>query len=221
LTGDHFQRNNGHFSNLWIKADMREISKSERARALGQKPCVVWLTGLSAAGKSSIAEGLQSTLFDRGLHCYLLDGDTVRTGLSRDLGYSDADRQEHIRRVGELARLLVDAGLIVLVALISPFRAERRAARALFEPDEFIEVFVDTPLAVCEQRDPKGLYRRARAGQVPLFTGIDSPYETPQHAEVVLAANETGIDDCVGRLVAVLEQRGNIPPGRADFSLPR
>jgi len=192
-------------------ADMREISKSERARALGQKPCVVWLTGLSAAGKSSIAEGLQSTLFDRGLHCYLLDGDTVRTGLSRDLGYSDADRQEHIRRVGELARLLVDAGLIVLVALISPFRAERRAARALLEPDEFIEVFVDTPLAVCEQRDPKGLYRRARAGQVPLFTGIDSPYEVPENAELVLAANETGIDDCVGRLVDLLEQRGNIP----------
>ncbi len=190
---------------------MREISKAERARALGQKPCVVWLTGLSAAGKSSIAGGLQSTLFDRGLHCYLLDGDSVRTGLSRDLGYSDADRQEHIRRVGELARLLVDAGLIVLVALISPFRAERRAARALFEPDEFIEVFVDTPLAVCEQRDPKGLYRRARAGQVPLFTGIDSPYEIPENAELVLAANQTGIDDCVGRLVDYLQRRGNIP----------
>lgn len=190
---------------------MRNISKIDRARALGQKPCVVWLTGLSAAGKSSIAEGLQSALFDRGMHCYLLDGDIVRTGLSRDLGYSDADRQEHIRRVGELARLLVDAGLIVLVALISPFRAERRAARALVEPDEFIEVFVDTPLAVCEQRDPKGLYRRARAGEVPLFTGIDSPYEIPESAEVVLAANETGIEDCVARLVDFLQRRGNIP----------
>lgn len=190
---------------------MRDISKNERAVALGQKPCVVWLTGLSAAGKSSIASGLQATLFDRGLHCYLLDGDAVRLGLSRDLGYSDADRQEHIRRVGELARLFVDAGLIVLVALISPFRTERNAVRALFEHGEFIEVFVDTPLAVCEQRDPKGLYRRARAGQVPMFTGIDSPYETPQHAEVVLAANEMGIDDCVARLVDFLHSRGIIP----------
>jgi len=190
---------------------MHRISKRERAQALGQQPCVVWMTGLSAAGKSSIASGLQSRLFDRGLHCYLLDGDTVRLGLSRDLGYSDADRQEHIRRVGELARLFVDAGLIVLVALISPFRAERDAVRALFEPGEFIEVFVDTPLAVCEQRDPKGLYRRARAGLVPLFTGIDSPYEIPERPEVVLPANEAGIDDCVARLVAALEHRGNIP----------
>jgi len=193
------------------QGDLRGISKSDRARALGQRPCVVWLTGLSAAGKSSIASGLQSTLFDRGLHCYLLDGDTVRLGLSRDLGYSDADRQEHIRRVGELARLFVDAGLIVLVALISPFRAERNTVRALFEHGEFIEVFVNTPLAVCEQRDRKGLYRRARAGQVPLFTGIDSPYEAPEHAEVVLAANEMGIDECVARLIDFLRSRGNIP----------
>ncbi len=172
---------------------------------------MVWLTGLSAAGKSSIAEALQARLFDRGLHCYLLDGDTVRTGLSRDLGYSDADRQEHIRRVGEIARLFVDAGLIVLVALISPFRTERRAVRTLFEPGEFIEVFVDTPLTVCEQRDPKGLYRRARAGQVPLFTGIDSPYEIPQDAEVTLPAGEIGIDDCVARLLDFLQCQGNIP----------
>jgi adenylylsulfate kinase len=191
---------------------MREINKSQRARALGQKPCVIWLTGLSAAGKSSIASGLQSRLFDRGLHCYLLDGDTVRLGLSRDLGYSDADRQEHIRRVGELARLFVDAGLIVLVALISPFRVERRAVRALFEPGEFIEVFVNTPLSVCEQRDPKGLYRRARAGQVPLFTGIDSPYEVPEQAEVMLPANEIGIDDCVARLIDFLQRTGSIAP---------
>lgn len=190
---------------------MREIDKGERAQALGQKPCVVWLTGLSAAGKSSIAATLQSSLFDRGLHCYLLDGDLVRTGLSRDLGYSDADRQEHIRRVGEISRLFVDAGLIVLVALISPFRNERRIVRELFEPGEFIEVFVDTPLAVCERRDPKGLYRRARAGLVPLFTGIDSPYEVPEHAEVILPAGEIGIDDCVARLIDYLQRRGNIP----------
>lgn len=193
------------------QSDLRDIGKSDRARALGQKPCVVWLTGLSAAGKSSIASGLQSTLFDRGMHCYLLDGDMVRLGLSRDLGYSDADRQEHIRRVGEIARLFVDAGLIVLVALISPFRVERKAVRALFEPGEFIEVFVNTPLSVCEQRDPKGLYRRARAGQVPLFTGIDSPYEAPEQPDVMLPASEIGIDDCVARLVDFLRARGNIP----------
>lgn len=172
---------------------------------------MVWLTGLSAAGKSSIAEGLQARLFDSGLHCYLLDGDTVRLALSRDLGYSDAERKEHIRRVGELARLFVDAGLIVLVALISPFRTERNSVRALFEPGEFIEVFVDTPLAICEQRDPKGLYRRARAGQVPLFTGIDSPYEAPEKPEVILPAHEIGIDDCVLRLIEFLQHRGNIP----------
>ena len=193
------------------QSELRDISKNDRAQALGQKPCVIWLTGLSAAGKSSIASGLQSTLFNRGLHCFLLDGDTVRLGLSRDLGYSDADRQEHIRRVGEIARLFVDAGLIVLVALISPFRVERNAVRALFEPGEFIEVFVDTPLAVCEQRDPKGLYRRARAGQVPLFTGIDSPYEVPEQPDVTLPAGEIGIDDCVARLVDFLQGRGNIP----------
>lgn len=189
----------------------RSIGKSERARLLGQKPCVIWLTGLSAAGKSSIASSLQSTLYDRGLHCYLLDGDTVRLGLSRDLGYTDGDRQEHIRRVGELARLFVDAGLIVLVALISPFRTERNSVRALFEPGEFIEVFVNTPLAICELRDPKGLYRRARAGQVPLFTGIDSPYEVPEQPEVMLPASEIGIDDCVSRLIDFLQQQGNIP----------
>ncbi len=190
---------------------LRQIGKAQRARLLGQKPCVIWLTGLSAAGKSSIASGLQSALFDRGLHCYLLDGDTVRLGLSRDLGYTDAERQEHIRRVGELARLFVDAGLIVLVALISPFRTERNSVRALFEPGEFIEVFVNTPLTVCEQRDPKGLYRRARAGQVPLFTGIDSPYEVPEQPEVMLPASEIGIDDCVARLIDFLQRQGNIP----------
>jgi len=191
--------------------NLRQIDKGARARALGQKPCVVWLTGLSAAGKSSIASGLQSRLFERGLHCYLLDGDTVRRGLSRDLGYSDADRQEHMRRVGELARLFVDAGLIVVVALISPFRAERNAVRALFEQGEFIEVFVNTPLSVCEQRDPKGLYQRARAGLVPLFTGIDSAYEAPEQPEVMLPADEAGIDDCVLRLIDFLESCGNIP----------
>lgn len=132
--------------------------------------------------------------------------------MSRDLGYSDTDRQEHLRRVGEVARLFVDAGLIVLVALISPFRAERRAVRALLEDNEFIEVFIDTPLSVCEQRDPKGLYRRARAGQVPLSTGIDSPCETPETPELALAAGEIGIDECVLRLLEYLHVREFVPP---------
>ena len=177
---------------------------SPQARILGQKPCVVWLTGLSGAGKSSIAEGLQLQLRKRDLICYLLDGDMVRQGLSKDLGYTDRDRQEHMRRVGEIARLFVDAGLIVVVALISPFREERQAARALFEPGEFIEVFVDTPLEVCEARDPKGLYRRARAGQIPLFTGIDSPYEAPEQPELRLAAGNLGIDECVAQVIEFL-----------------
>jgi bifunctional enzyme CysN/CysC len=160
------------------------IDKSSRATLLGQKPFVVWLTGLSAAGKSTIASLVDGELHRRGRHTYVLDGDNVRHGLNRDLGFSVADRAENIRRVAEVARLMVDAGLITLVAFISPFRAERQMARSLFEPDEFYEVFVDAPLSVAEQRDPKGLYRKARAGALPDFTGIDSPYEPPEAPEL-------------------------------------
>jgi bifunctional enzyme CysN/CysC len=162
------------------------VSKKSRGAMKGQKPCVFWLTGLSGAGKSTIANALDRYLHARGLHTYILDGDNLRHGLNKDLGFTDADRVENIRRAAEVARLMVDAGLIVIAAFISPFRQERDTARALFEPGEFFEIFVDTPLAVAEQRDPKGLYKKARAGTLPNFTGIDSPYEAPEHPELRL-----------------------------------
>jgi bifunctional enzyme CysN/CysC len=155
-----------------------------RSAMNGHKACVVWFTGLSGAGKSTIATLVDERLNALGCHTYVLDGDELRNGLSRDLGFSDADRAENIRRVAEVSRLMVRAGLIVLVAFISPFRAGRRMARELVGQGEFFEVFVDTPLAVAEARDPKGLYRKARRGEIPHFTGVDSPYEAPESPEV-------------------------------------
>ena len=162
------------------------VDKAARARSLAQSPRCLWFTGLSGSGKSTVANLVDKRLIASGLHTYLLDGDNVRHGLNKDLGFSDEDRVENIRRVAEVARLMVDAGLIVLVSFISPFRAERRMARELFDDGEFIEVFVDTPLAVAESRDVKGLYAKARAGKIPNFTGIDSPYEVPEAAELRL-----------------------------------
>jgi len=161
-----------------------DVHKAARAELKDQKACVVWFTGLSGAGKSTIANLVEKRLHALGRHTYVLDGDNLRHGLNKDLGFTDADRVENIRRVAEVARLMVDAGLIVLVSLISPFRAERRMARQLLEADEFFEVFIDAPLAVLERRDPKGLYKKARRGELRNFTGIDSPYETPEHAEL-------------------------------------
>ena len=161
-----------------------DINKAARAGLKGQKPCVIWFTGLSGGGKSTIANLVEKRLYALGRHTYLLDGDNVRHGLNRDLGFTDADRVENIRRVAEVSRLMVDAGLIVLISFISPFRAERRMARELLETDEFLEVFVDTPLAIAEQRDPKGLYKKARRGELKNFTGVDSPYEVPEHPDV-------------------------------------
>ena len=162
------------------------VSRSERETQKQQQAVVLWFTGLSGAGKSTVAGALEQALLQRGAHTYLLDGDNVRHGLNKDLGFTDEDRVENIRRVAEVAKLMVDAGLIVVVSFISPFRDERRMARERFADGEFVEIFVDTPLAVCEQRDVKGLYAKARAGQIPNFTGIDSPYEHPEHAELVL-----------------------------------
>jgi adenylyl-sulfate kinase len=162
---------------------------------------VCWLTGLSGAGKSTIALAVMADLAGKGERAVLLDGDALRNGLNRDLGFSDADRRENVRRVGEVARLMADAGLVVVVALISPFRADRDAARALFEPGHFIEVFVDTSLAVAEARDVKGLYTRARAGQIPAFTGIDSPYEAPLAAELVIDTASTPAEVAALRIV--------------------
>jgi len=159
------------------------ITRQQREALNGHRGGVVYMTGLSGAGKSTIAELLEQRLRALNIRTYVLDGDVLRRGLSRDLGFSDADRVENVRRVTEVAHLMVDAGLVVITALISPFRAERQAARERFAPGEFMEVFVDAPLAVCEQRDPKGLYKRARRGEIPAFTGIDSSYEAPQQPD--------------------------------------
>jgi bifunctional enzyme CysN/CysC len=181
-----------------------EVTRAVRAALKDQRPRCVWFTGLSGSGKSSIASRLEQRLAAAGRHTYLLDGDNIRHGLNRDLGFTEADRAENIRRVAEVARLMVDAGLIVLVAFISPFRAERRLARSLFESGEFVEVFVDTPLEECERRDPKGLYRKARGGTLPNFTGIDSPYEPPNAPEAHVRTAGRSVDDCVEQVLTVL-----------------
>jgi len=177
-----------------------EVTRAARAKIKHQEPRCLWFTGLSGSGKSTIANLLEKRLHAEGKHTYILDGDNVRHGLNRDLGFTEADRVENIRRVAEVAKLLVDAGLIVIVAFISPFRSEREMARGLFDPGEFIEIFVDTPLEECEQRDTKGLYAKARRGELINFTGIDSPYEPPRAPEVHLRTLEMSSDSCVGAI---------------------
>ena len=190
-----------------------DVNKTARAKLQGQKPCVLWFTGLSGAGKSTIANLVEKRLLSARKHTYLLDGDNIRHGLNKDLGFTDADRVENIRRVAEVARLMVDAGLIVLVSFISPFRSERRMARDLVAPGEFIEVFVDTPLAEAEKRDTKGLYRKARRGELRHFTGIDSPYEAPEHAEIHIDTMATTPDEAVDLIVARLAHVGILSHG--------
>jgi bifunctional enzyme CysN/CysC len=183
------------------------IDKTARAGLKGQKPCVLWFTGLSGAGKSTIANTLEKRLHGLGRHTYLLDGDNIRHGLNKDLGFTDADRVENIRRVAETAKLFVEAGLIVMVSFISPFRSERRMARDLLQEGEFVEVFVDTPLDVCEARDPKGLYRKARAGLISHFTGIDSDYEVPERPELSLKTSDISADALADIVLAELRRR--------------
>ncbi len=185
--------------------DMK-IDKATRAAAFDQKPCVLWFTGLSGSGKSTVADRLEQKLHALGKRTYLLDGDNVRHGLNKDLGFTDQDRVENIRRVAEVARLMSDAGLIVLTSFISPFRSERHMARSLMDEGEFVEVFVDTPLEICEARDPKGLYKKARAGELKNFTGIDSEYEAPANAELVLKGGEYSVDQLADQIVAHLEK---------------
>jgi bifunctional enzyme CysN/CysC len=189
-----------------------DVDKHARSAQKGQNACVLWFTGLSGAGKSTIANLVERTLHGRGLHTYLLDGDNVRHGLNRDLGFTEEDRVENIRRVAEVAKLMVDAGLIVIVSFISPFRSERRMARGLVEDREFIEIFVDTPLGVAEERDPKGLYKKARRGELKNFTGIDSPYETPEHAEIRVDTTVNTAEAAAELIIRMLEQRGAVDP---------
>ncbi|MBL9098244.1 MAG: sulfate adenylyltransferase subunit CysN [Alphaproteobacteria bacterium] len=188
-----------------------DVNKSARAGLKNQKPVILWFTGLSGSGKSTVANIVERKLLFGGQHTYMLDGDNVRHGLNRDLGFTDADRVENIRRVAETAKLFVDAGLIVLVSFISPFRSERRSARELVQPDEFLEVFIDTPIEVCMARDPKGLYKRAKAGEIKNFTGIDSPYEAPEAPEIHVKTVDMTAEDAADQIVARLRAAKIVP----------
>ena len=184
------------------------VDAAARQRLLGQKGCVVWLTGLSGSGKSTIAHEVEARLTAMGRLAYVLDGDNLRHGLNSDLGFSAADRAENVRRLGEVAALFADAGVITITAFISPYRAGRDAARAKAPAGRFIEVYVNVPMDVCEQRDPKGLYQKARAGEITEFTGIDSPYEPPLAPELVLEAGTLSVEACAARVLDDLKARG-------------
>lgn len=184
------------------------VSQRQHARQKNQRPCLIWFTGLSGAGKSTLANALEQALLAANKHSYLLDGDNVRLGLNKDLGFSDQDRVENIRRIAEVSRLMVDAGLIVISAFISPFEVERKMARALFPEGQFYEIHLSASIDVCETRDPKGLYKKARAGELSQFTGIDSPYEVPSTPDLIVdTANQT-VDQCVSLVLAFLHQQG-------------
>jgi len=183
---------------------LSQICPDDRARALAQLPIVIWLTGLSGSGKSTLAFGLEKALFELGKAVYVLDGDNVRHGLCRDLGFTAADRAENIRRIAEVARLMNDAGLIVITSFISPYLVDRELAREIIGTERFIEVFVSTPLEACEDRDPKGLYLKARSGQLPNFTGISAPYEAPLAPALVLDTSQLSVTDCLARLLSAM-----------------
>ncbi|MBK9541326.1 MAG: adenylyl-sulfate kinase [Bacteroidetes bacterium] len=193
---------------LSIYQQEHKITKSERAKLLQQKPVIIWFTGLSGSGKSTLAGILEEALYASGYKTYLLDGDNVRFGLNKDLGFSEADRKENIRRVAEVAKLMMDAGLIVITAFISPYREDRDLVRKMVQPGEFVEVFVNTPLDVCEQRDPKGLYKKVRAGELQQFTGIDSPYEEPLQPELNIQTMNQTPEESVKQILEFLEVKG-------------
>lgn len=184
------------------------VSKDERRQLNGHKSAVLWFTGLSACGKSTVANTVDHLLHERGVHSYVLDGDNVRHGLNKNLGFSAEDRTENIRRIGEVAKLFVDCGQMTLTAFISPYKADRDAARELVGDGEFVEIFVNASLETCEKRDPKGLYAKARAGEIKGFTGIDDPYEAPENAELVLDADSKSIDELAEEVVAYLDSQG-------------
>ena len=185
-----------------------EIDQAAREELLKQKGCVIWFTGLSGSGKSTVANQVAAHLHQSGRITYVLDGDNIRHGLNKNLGFSPEDRQENIRRIGEVAKLFADAGLITTTAFISPYRQDRDAVRDIMPPDRFIEVFVDCPLEVCENRDPKGLYKKARAGELKGFTGIDAPYDPPQSPELVVNTNELDVAGCTEQVIAYLMEHG-------------
>ena len=188
------------------------VTRAARAHQRGHRSAILWFTGLSGAGKSTLANAVNSALFEQGLTCYVLDGDNIRHGLCSDLGFSDADREENIRRIGEVAKLFLDAGVVVLTAFVSPFKADRARARALVESGDFVEIHCAADLEVCESRDTKGLYAKARAGEIKEFTGISSPYEAPESPELQVDTGRQSLDDSVAQVISYLEEQGIIPP---------
>ena len=185
-----------------------QITRADRERLHGHRGVTIWFTGLSGSGKSTLARAAEEALFERGCQVYVLDGDNIRHGLNRDLGFSPADRTENIRRIGEVAKLFTDFGAIVLTAFISPYREDRNTARAVHADDDFVEVFVDCSLDVCEQRDTKGLYKKARRGEIREFTGISAPYEPPEAAELTLNTAKSSVEECVAQLIDYLKENG-------------
>ena len=192
------------------------VNREARAHQRGHRSAILWFTGLSGSGKSTLANAVNSALFEQGLACYVLDGDNIRHGLCKDLGFSDDDREENIRRIGEVAKLFLDAGVVVLTAFVSPFKADRDRARALVDEGDFIEIHCAADLGVCEERDTKGLYAKARAGEIKEFTGISSPYEEPEQAEIRIDTGKNTLEDCVSTVIAYLQRKGLIPEPGGD-----
>ena len=187
------------------------VTKAEREAVTGHKACTLWMTGLPASGKSTLAVALEKALWERGVHAFVLDGDNIRHGLNKDLGFSPEDRNENIRRIGEVAKLFTTAGVINMTAFISPYRADRDQVRSIMSDGEFIEVFVDCPIAECERRDPKGHYKKARAGEIPQFTGVSAPYEQPHNPEIVVRTDRLSEAACVEQILSYLEASGYVP----------
>ena len=187
-----------------------KLTPEQRAQKLGQKGAVVWFTGLSGSGKSTVAREVELALVENGINAAVLDGDNIRHGLNKNLGFSPADRTENIRRIGEVAKLFVQNNVVAITAFISPYKADRDAVQALLPPGEFLEILCDTPIEICEQRDTKGLYQKARAGQIPEFTGVSAPYEPPDHAELVLKTGVETLEESTRRVLALLQEKGII-----------
>ena len=192
----------------WHEAN---VTQTDREKLLNQKGCVIWFTGLSGSGKSTLALEVENALYQREHLTYVLDGDNIRHGLNKNLGFSPEDREENIRRIGEVAKLFADAGVIAMTAFISPYRVDRDNARDLLDKGRFVEIFVDCPLEVCEARDTKGLYKKARAGEIKEFTGISAPYEVPPHPELIVNTGSQTLEECTERVIALLESKGLIP----------